>query len=159
MSKSLENAIRDKSALVGVIGMGYVGLPLINAFVSAGFRTLGFDVDQRKVDALNAGTSYIKHIDSKIVSKSAKGASSRRRPRRRLEEADALLICVPTPLNEARSRLALRRADRASDCGRFAARSARRPGKYHLSHDDPGRRASDPQSQRLARGQRLLSGL
>ena len=81
MSKSLENAIRDKSALVGVIGMGYVGLPLINAFVSAGFRTLGFDVDQRKVDALNAGTSYIKHIDSKIVSKWRKGTSSRRRPK------------------------------------------------------------------------------
>jgi UDP-N-acetyl-D-glucosamine dehydrogenase len=103
MSKSLENAIRDKSALVGVIGMGYVGLPLINAFVSAGFRTLGFDVDQRKVDALNAGTSYIKHIDSKIVSKWRKGRQFEATAEMaRLEEADALLICVPTPLNEAR---------------------------------------------------------
>ncbi len=103
MSKSLENAIRDKSALVGVIGMGYVGLPLINAFVSAGFRTLGFDVDQRKVDALNAGTSYIKHIDSKIVSKWRKGHQFEATAEMaRLEEADALLICVPTPLNEAR---------------------------------------------------------
>jgi UDP-N-acetyl-D-glucosamine dehydrogenase len=103
MSKSLENAIRDKSALVGVIGMGYVGLPLINAFVSAGFRTIGFDVDQRKVDALNAGTSYIKHIDSKIVSKWRKGRQFEATAEMaRLEEADALLICVPTPLNEAR---------------------------------------------------------
>jgi UDP-N-acetyl-D-glucosamine dehydrogenase len=103
MSKSLENAIRDKSALVGVIGLGYVGLPLINAFVSAGFRTLGFDVDQRKVDALNAGTSYIKHIDSKIVSKWRKGRQFEATAEMaRLEEADALLICVPTPLNEAR---------------------------------------------------------
>lgn len=103
MSKSLDNAIRDKSALVGVIGLGYVGLPLINAFVSAGFRTLGFDVDQRKVDALNAGTSYIKHIDSKVISKWRKGRQFEATAEMaRLEEADALLICVPTPLNETR---------------------------------------------------------
>jgi len=103
MSKSLENAIRDKSALVGVIGLGYVGLPLINAFVSAGFRTLGFDVDQRKVDALNSGTSYIRHIDSKVISKWRKGNQFEATAEMaRLEEADALLICVPTPLNETR---------------------------------------------------------
>jgi UDP-N-acetyl-D-glucosamine dehydrogenase len=103
MSKSLENAIRDKSALVGVIGLGYVGLPLINAFVSAGFRTLGFDVDHRKVDALNSGSSYIKHVDSKIVSKWLKGKQfEATADMARLEEADALLICVPTPLNETR---------------------------------------------------------
>jgi len=103
MSKALENAIRDKSALVGVIGLGYVGLPLINAFVAAGFRTLGFDVDQRKVDALNAGTSYIRHIDSKVISKWRKGNQFEATAEMaRLEEADALLICVPTPLNETR---------------------------------------------------------
>ena len=96
-------SIRDKSALVGVIGLGYVGLPLINAFVSAGFRTLGFDVDQRKVDLLNAGTSYIKHIDSKVISKWRKGNQFEATAEMaRLEEADALLICVPTPLNETR---------------------------------------------------------
>jgi UDP-N-acetyl-D-glucosamine dehydrogenase len=103
MSKSLENAIRDKSALVGVIGLGYVGLPLINAFVAAGFRTLGFDVDHRKVDALNSGSSYIKHVDSKIISKWLKGKQfEATADMARLEEADALLICVPTPLNETR---------------------------------------------------------
>ena len=103
MSKSLENAIRDKSALVGVIGLGYVGLPLINAFVSAGFRTLGFDVDHRKVDALNSGASYIKHVDSKIISKWLKARQfEATADMARLEEADALLICVPTPLNETR---------------------------------------------------------
>jgi UDP-N-acetyl-D-glucosamine dehydrogenase len=103
MSKSLENAIRDKSALVGVIGLGYVGLPLINAFVSAGFRTLGFDVDHRKVDALNSGASYIKHVDSKVISKWLKARQfEATADMARLEEADALLICVPTPLNETR---------------------------------------------------------
>src|ERR1700722_11061391 len=103
MSNSLENAIRDKSALVGVIGLGYVGLPLINAFVSAGFRTLGFDVDQRKVDSLNAGASYIKHVDSKVVSKWRKAEQfEATADMARLAEADALLICVPTPLNDSR---------------------------------------------------------
>jgi UDP-N-acetyl-D-glucosamine dehydrogenase len=101
--QDLEKAIRDKTALVGVIGLGYVGLPLINAFVTAGFRTIGFDVDRRKVDALNAGKSYIRHVDSQVI-------GSWREARRfeatadmkRLAEADALLICVPTPLNESR---------------------------------------------------------
>ena len=161
MSKSLENAIRDKSALVGVIGMGYVGLPLINAFVSAGFRTLGFDVDQRKVDALNAGTSYIKHIDSKIVSKWRKGRQFEATAEMaRLEEADALLICVPTPLNEARDPdlLFVERTARA-----IAA--ALRPGQLVVLES-----TTYPTTTRdvvlpilnhsgLRRGQRLLSGL
>src|SRR5580704_8580358 len=103
MSKSLEKAIRDKSALVGVIGLGYVGLPLINAFVSAGFRTVGFDVDQSKVDALNAGQSYIRHVDSKIVSNWRKAKKfEATADSTRLGEADVLLICVPTPLNQSR---------------------------------------------------------
>jgi UDP-N-acetyl-D-glucosamine dehydrogenase len=103
MSKPLEQAILDKSALVGVIGLGYVGLPLINAFVCAGFRTIGFDVDQRKVDTLNSGRSYIKHVDSTLVSKWRKGERfEATADMARLAEADALLICVPTPLNESR---------------------------------------------------------
>ena len=60
----LQRLIQDKSAIVGVIGLGYVGLPLVRAFTAAGFRCLGFDVDQAKVDKLNAGESYIKHIDA-----------------------------------------------------------------------------------------------
>ena len=58
----LETALRKKTATVGVIGLGYVGLPLIQAFVKAGFRTMGFDIDQEKVDLLLQGKSYIKHI-------------------------------------------------------------------------------------------------
>jgi len=101
--KPLEQAILDKSARVGVIGLGYVGLPLTNAFVSAGFRTLGFDVDQRKVDALNDGRSYIKHVDSTVVSKWRKAQQfEATADMSRLAEADALLICVPTPLNDSR---------------------------------------------------------
>ena len=61
-TQPLEIAINDKTARVGVVGLGYVGLPLIRAFIDAGYRTLGFDVDQRKVDQLQSGKSYIKHI-------------------------------------------------------------------------------------------------
>src|SRR5688572_17254420 len=60
----LRDLIQTKQAVIGVIGLGYVGLPLVRAFTAAGFRCLGFDVDQAKVDKLNAGESYIKHIDS-----------------------------------------------------------------------------------------------
>ena len=66
MARTLEKAIADKSARIGVIGLGYVGLPLIRAFVAAGFRTLGFDVDQTKVDRLLAGESYIEHISVRV---------------------------------------------------------------------------------------------
>ena len=65
----LAEKIAGKSAVIGVIGLGYVGLPLIQAFVRAGFKTMGFDVDQSKVDKLKAGQSYIKHIDSTAIAK------------------------------------------------------------------------------------------
>ena len=64
---SLQEAIERKTATVGVVGLGYVGLPLIRAFVDAGFRTMGFDVDSAKVDRLLAGESYIGHIDSQWI--------------------------------------------------------------------------------------------
>lgn len=103
MSLSLEAAIADKSAVVGVIGLGYVGLPLINAFVTAGFKTIGYDVDQNKVDALHAKQSYIKTIPSEqIASWIESGQCEPTADMSRLNEADALLICVPTPLNDSR---------------------------------------------------------
>ncbi len=103
MTTDLSAAIADKSALVGIIGLGYVGLPLIDAFTRAGFRCQGFDVDQTKVDALKAGKSYIKHIESEkvagwIESKQLEPISDMSR----LGESDVLLICVPTPLNKSR---------------------------------------------------------
>ena len=61
-TESLRTQIRDKQAVVGVIGLGYVGLPLLDAFLDAGFRCIGFDVDQSKIDALSSGKSYIRHI-------------------------------------------------------------------------------------------------
>ncbi|MFH1268226.1 MAG: nucleotide sugar dehydrogenase [Planctomycetota bacterium] len=100
---SLEQTIRDKSARVGVVGLGYVGLPLIQAFVRAGFSTMGFDVDQAKVDRLLAGQSYIGHIPSARIAECIEdGKFTPTADIRRLSEPDALLICVPTPLSESR---------------------------------------------------------
>lgn len=102
-SDRLKNAIQEKTAKVGVMGLGYVGLPLIRAFIEAGFETLGFDVDKRKIDQLMAGQSYIAHLDSKWIRKQIE--SERFTPTSdmsRLAEADAILICVPTPLSASR---------------------------------------------------------
>lgn len=102
-SPSLEAAIREKRAKVGVIGLGYVGLPLIRAFIAAGFRTLGFDVDETKVDRLLKGQSYIAHIPSDWIAACVKEKSFEpTSDMRRLSEADVVLICVPTPLSASR---------------------------------------------------------
>jgi len=95
--------IADKTARVGILGMGYVGLPLARTFCSAGFWTLGFDIDPRKIQMLNAGKSYIKHIPNRTVKKmrSAGLFSASNKPKD-LRKCDALLICVPTPLSKMR---------------------------------------------------------
>jgi UDP-N-acetyl-D-glucosamine dehydrogenase len=99
----LAERIRTKQAIVGVIGLGYVGLPLVRAFTSAGFRCLGFDVDPTKVEKLKKGQSYIKHIDSAGLQQLIHdGMFEPTADLGRLGEADCIIICVPTPLNESR---------------------------------------------------------
>jgi UDP-N-acetyl-D-glucosamine dehydrogenase len=99
----LADLIQSKQAIVGVIGLGYVGLPLIRAFTSAGFRCMGFDVDETKVDKLRAGESYIKHIDSAALARLiSTNAFEPTADMTRLSEADCIIICVPTPLNDSR---------------------------------------------------------
>ncbi|MEA1950616.1 MAG: nucleotide sugar dehydrogenase [Planctomycetota bacterium] len=103
MNKTLQEAVANKSAMIGIVGLGYVGLPLVRAFVGAGFRTMGFDVDQRKVDELAAGRSYIEHISSQWIAECVNaGKFEPTADMQRLAEADVLLICVPTPLSESR---------------------------------------------------------
>lgn len=95
--------IEKKQAVIGVIGLGYVGLPLVRAFTSAGLRCMGFDVDHTKVERLRAGQSYIKHIDSNAIAQLIReGTFEPTSDLGRLGEADCVIICVPTPLNESR---------------------------------------------------------
>ncbi|MEX0937549.1 MAG: nucleotide sugar dehydrogenase [Pirellulales bacterium] len=103
MHADTEKAIQDSNALVGVIGLGYVGLPLIQAFVRAGYRTMGFDVDARKIERLQAGKSYIGHIPSEWIAECVgSGKFEPTADMNRLGEPDVLLICVPTPLSDSR---------------------------------------------------------
>ena len=100
---TLFQEIQDKTARVGIVGLGYVGLPLVHAFVQAGFRLLGYDVDQRKIEALAAGKSYIKHIPSQWIGQwIERKCFEATADLTRLAEADAILICVPTPLSDSR---------------------------------------------------------
>ncbi|MEW6749884.1 MAG: nucleotide sugar dehydrogenase [Candidatus Latescibacterota bacterium] len=89
---------------VGVIGMGYVGLPLAAGFAGAGLRVLGIDIDPVKVERLNAGRSYIERVPSPALAELvACGRFSASGDHARLREADAICICVPTPIDEART--------------------------------------------------------
>src|SRR5687768_3090674 len=99
----LNESIRSKSAKVGVIGLGYVGLPLLKAFIRGGYDTIGFDIDESKVQRLMAGDSYIHHVPSSWIAEwLEKERFSATSDMSRMAESDVLIICVPTPLNDAR---------------------------------------------------------
>ncbi|HXR98128.1 MAG TPA: nucleotide sugar dehydrogenase [Terriglobales bacterium] len=94
-------SISDRTARVGIIGLGYVGLPLSLVFHKAGFPVTGFDLDPSKVESLARGKSYIKHIDGAAIAGAVQsGAFSATADFDRLAEMDAIIICVPTPLTE-----------------------------------------------------------
>lgn len=95
--------IQENQAVVGVVGLGYVGLPLVLSFSKPGFKIIGFDIDQRKVDALERGESYIRHIENTAIAPLIE--SKQFIPTTdfsRVDQCDAILLCVPTPLNKNR---------------------------------------------------------
>jgi len=99
----LEEKIRNKSATIGIVGIGYVGLPLAVAFAMAGFRVLGFDIRQKNVDSVNRGKSYIADVsDENLSSVATKKLLEATTDQSRLGEADAICICVPTPLTSTK---------------------------------------------------------
>lgn len=103
LGEELLGRIKSRRASVGIIGLGYVGLPLGLTFAAKNFRVLGFDIDPQKVAAINEGRSYIKHIAAEdvrqAVSTSCLAATTEYS---RLSEADAVILCVPTPLTRNR---------------------------------------------------------
>jgi UDP-N-acetyl-D-glucosamine dehydrogenase len=99
----LERKLEDKSARVGVIGLGYVGLPLALLFARKGFSTTGFDIDPAKVEKLERGESYITHISGAAIAEEVERKHFRATDDfAALEDMDACLVCVPTPLDEHR---------------------------------------------------------
>ncbi len=100
-AQALEHKIQSKTAVVGIVGLGYVGLPLLRAFYKAGFPVVGYDVDQSKIDLLKQGRSYLKHLGEDFVVEMSK--SDRFVPTANpsdLARADAIILCVPTPLGK-----------------------------------------------------------
>jgi UDP-N-acetyl-D-glucosamine dehydrogenase len=99
----LIHALQQKIATVGVVGLGYVGLPLTNLFHQKGFQVIGFDIDQRKVDSLLAGKSYIGHIaNERVAELTGDGRFIPTSDFSKIHDVDTVSICVPTPLNEYR---------------------------------------------------------
>ncbi len=95
--------LRERDIIVGVLGVGYVGLPLAREFASAGLKVVGFDIDEKKVKTLNSGRSIIKHVPHSQVKRMVKsGCFEATVDMSRMKKADAILICVPTPLTENR---------------------------------------------------------
>lgn len=102
MKNELIKKLQSKSAVIGILGLGYVGQPLFLRYADIGFKVIGFDIDQEKVSELNNGHSRIEHIaDSKITSAIDKGFEATT-DFSRVAECDALILCVPTPLNKYR---------------------------------------------------------
>jgi len=103
MYEKLLERVQSKQALVGVIGLGYVGLPLVREFTRGGAKVIGFDVDPGKVEALRAGQSYIEHIPKEMIEGIVRsGQFEPTTDFDRLREPGCILICVPTPLTKMR---------------------------------------------------------
>jgi len=105
MLGNMNNLIKkfeDHSAVIGIVGLGYVGLPLMLRYAEVGYKVIGFDVDDAKIKKLQAGESYIEHIPSTLIKSAVESGFTATSDFSRAKDVDALLICVPTPLNKYR---------------------------------------------------------
>jgi UDP-N-acetyl-D-glucosamine dehydrogenase len=100
--EQLTTRLRERDAVIGIVGLGYVGLPLTLRYAEAGFRVLGIDIDGDKVERLNRGESYIRHIATTDVARARANGFEATTDFTRAGEPDALIICVPTPLGAYR---------------------------------------------------------
>ena len=99
----LREKIENRTAVIGIVGLGYVGLPLAKAILDGGYPVLGYDIDQRKIDALKAGRAYIEHLGADFFKDLASNAKfSATAAPTELAKADLILLCVPTPLGPHR---------------------------------------------------------
>jgi UDP-N-acetyl-D-glucosamine dehydrogenase len=102
VKSGLIEKLGSKKAVIGIVGLGYVGLPLLLRYCEVGYKVIGFDIDTSKVEKLLAGTSYIEHISEAAIAGALARGFDATTDFSRASEADALILCVPTPLNKHR---------------------------------------------------------
>lgn len=102
MKQSLLDKLNSKTGVIGIVGLGYVGLPLVLRYSEVGYRVVGFDIDQSKIDHIEAGTSYIEHIPAAAIARAVEQGFEATTDFTRASDVDALILCVPTPLNKYR---------------------------------------------------------
>lgn len=99
MKDKLVSKLSDRSAVIGIVGLGYVGIPLAIRYAEVGYKVLGLDIDQSKIDSISNGKTYIKHIPDADIQQAVDRGFESTTDFTRAAEADALILCVPTPLD------------------------------------------------------------
>ncbi len=102
MKTELVTRLNDRQAVIGIVGLGYVGLPLVLRYSEQGYRVVGFDIDARKVATIQSGKSQIEHIPDDAVAQALASGFSATTDLSRIAEVDAIILCVPTPLTRQR---------------------------------------------------------
>jgi len=102
VKEQLLKKLSDKSATIGIIGLGYVGLPLAILYAEVGYKVIGFDVDPDKAEKINAGTTYINHIKNEAIQRAISNGFEATTDYSNAKHADALIMCIPTPLDRHR---------------------------------------------------------
>ncbi|NMY13963.1 nucleotide sugar dehydrogenase [Pseudomonas sp. WS 5019] len=102
MKQQLLGRLNERTASIGIVGLGYVGLPLVLRYAEVGYRVVGFDIDQSKIDCIAQGKSYIEHIPSEAIARAVGQGFEATTDFARAADVDALILCVPTPLNKYR---------------------------------------------------------
>ena len=101
-AENLISKIIEKQAVIGILGMGYVGLPLMLRYADLGYKVVGFDVDECKIEKIENGQSYIEHINADNIKKAVDNGMQATTDFSRIAEVDTVILCVPTPLNKYR---------------------------------------------------------
>jgi UDP-N-acetyl-D-glucosamine dehydrogenase len=102
MHEQLVKKFKSNDAVIGIVGLGYVGLPLVLRYLEVGYKVIGLDIDQEKIDLLKAGKTYIEHIPDSVIASTKNKSFEPTTDMSKAKECDALIICVPTPLNKYR---------------------------------------------------------
>ncbi|MNM34942.1 UDP-N-acetyl-D-glucosamine 6-dehydrogenase [compost metagenome] len=102
MKQTLLEKFNDKTGVIGIVGLGYVGLPLVLRYAEVGYTVVGFDIDQSKIDHIEGGTSYIEHIPAASIARAVEQGFKATTDFSQARDVDALILCVPTPLNKYR---------------------------------------------------------